>query len=78
VPQAVTAADAGGNSLWHSDSPQSKIFMDDEVLKKVVRRYPLRRHGTPADLVPMVLLMASDVTSYVTGQVISVSGGYAM
>jgi 2-hydroxycyclohexanecarboxyl-CoA dehydrogenase len=72
------AADAGRNSLWHSDSPQSKIFMDDEVLKKVVKRYPLRRHGTPADLVPMVLLMASDVTSYVTGQVISVSGGYAM
>lgn len=70
--------DAGANSLWHSNSPQSKIFMDQEVLSRVVKRYPLRRHGSPADLVPMVLLMASDLTSYVTGQVISVSGGYAM
>ena len=70
--------DAGVNSLWHSESPQSKIFRNEEVLKKVVRHYPLRRHGVPEDLVPMVLLLASDLTSYVTGQTISVSGGYAM
>jgi len=70
--------DAGINSLWHSDSPQNKIFRDEETMKKVVRHYPLRRHGVPDDLVPMVLLLASDLTSYVTGQTISVSGGYAM
>ncbi len=70
--------DAGENSLWHSESPQSQFFRDEEVLKKVVRNYPLRRHGVPDDLVPMTLLLASDLTSYVTGQVISVSGGYAM
>ena len=70
--------DAGVNSLWHSESSQSKIFRNEEVLKKVVRHYPLRRHGVPEDLVPMVLLLASDLTSYVTGQTISVSGGYAM
>lgn len=72
------AEDAGENSLWHPDSPQSRLFRNEEVLKKVVRRYPLRRYGVPRDLVPMVLLMASDLTSYVTGQIISVSGGYAM
>ncbi len=70
--------DAGINSLWHADSPQSKIFRDEEVMKKVVKHYPLRRHGVPEDLVPIVLMMASDQTSYVTGQTISVSGGYAM
>jgi 2-hydroxycyclohexanecarboxyl-CoA dehydrogenase len=70
--------DAGERSLWHSESPQSQFFRDEEVLKKVVRNYPLRRHGVPDDLVPMTLLLASDLTSYVTGQVISVSGGYAM
>jgi NAD(P)-dependent dehydrogenase (short-subunit alcohol dehydrogenase family) len=32
----------------------------------------------PADIVPLVLLLASDQSSYITGQVISVSGGYAM
>ncbi|MCH7820910.1 MAG: SDR family oxidoreductase [Proteobacteria bacterium] len=70
--------DAGANSLWHSDSHQSRIFQNDEVLAKVVRRYPLRRHGVPSDIVPLVLLLASDKSSYTTGQVVSVSGGYAM
>ena len=70
--------DAGIMSLWHSDSPQSRIFRNEETLAKVVRRYPLRRHGVPADIVPLILLLASDQSSYVTGQVISVSGGYAM
>ena len=54
------------------------IFQNEETLKKVVRNYPLRRVGVPADIVPLVLLLASDKTSYVTGQCISVSGGYAM
>ncbi len=70
--------DAGDNSLWHADSHQSRIFANEETMKKVVRHYPLRRAGVPGDIVPIVLLLASDQTSYVTGQTISVSGGYAM
>ncbi len=70
--------DAGALSLWHKDSHQSQIFQNEEILAKVVKRYPLRRHGVPGDIVPLVLLLASDKSSYTTGQVISVSGGYAM
>jgi 2-hydroxycyclohexanecarboxyl-CoA dehydrogenase len=70
--------DAGTMSLWHKDSHQSQIFQNDEVLAKVVKRYPLRRHGVPQDIVPLVLLLASDKSSYTTGQIISVSGGCAM
>lgn len=73
-----SADDAGSESLWHKDSHQSQIFRNDEVLAKVVRRYPLRRHGVPNDMVPLVLLLASDKSSYTTGQVVSISGGYAM
>jgi len=73
-----SADDAGAESLWHKDSHQSRIFQNAEVLAKVVRRYPLRRHGVPNDIVPLVLLLASDKSSYTTGQVVSVSGGYAM
>jgi 2-hydroxycyclohexanecarboxyl-CoA dehydrogenase len=71
-------ADAGENSLWHEGSHQSQIFRNEETMKKVVRNYPLRRAAVPGDIVPIVLLLASDKTSYVTGQTISVSGGYAM
>jgi 2-hydroxycyclohexanecarboxyl-CoA dehydrogenase len=70
--------DAGANSLWHEGSHQSQVFQNEETLKKVVRHYPLRRVGAPNDIVPIVLMLASDKTSYVTGQTISVSGGYAM
>lgn len=70
--------DAGDSSLWRPGSHQSRIFQNEEVLNKVVRRYPLRRHGVPDDIVPIVLMLASDRTSYITGQCISVSGGYAM
>ena len=70
--------DAGVESLWRAGSHQSQLFQNDEVLAKVLKRYPLRRHGVPKDIVPLVLLLASDKSSYTTGQVVSISGGYAM
>ena len=51
---------------------------DDERMPKIVAQYPLRRLGRAADVTPMVLLLASPLSSWTTGQVISVNGGYAM
>jgi len=51
---------------------------DDERMKRILARYPLRRLGRPDDVVPMVLLLASPLSSWTTGQVVSVNGGYAM
>lgn len=51
---------------------------EDERMKKILAQYPLRRLGRPADIVPMVLLLASPLSSWTTGQVVSVNGGYAM
>jgi NAD(P)-dependent dehydrogenase (short-subunit alcohol dehydrogenase family) len=53
-------------------------YGDDERMKKILARYPLRRLGRPDDVTPMVLLLASPLSSWTTGQVISVNGGYAM
>ncbi|WP_070156628.1 SDR family NAD(P)-dependent oxidoreductase [Sphingobium phenoxybenzoativorans] len=46
--------------------------------KKVLRMYPLRRIGGPDDIASMIAYVASDRASWVTGQVISVNGGFAM
>lgn len=46
--------------------------------EKLTRFYPLRRLGQPEDVAPMVVLLASARGSWVTGQVISVSGGFSM
>jgi NAD(P)-dependent dehydrogenase (short-subunit alcohol dehydrogenase family) len=51
---------------------------EDEQMKKVLAMYPLRRFGHPDDITPMVLLLASPLSSWTTGQVVSVNGGYAM
>jgi len=66
---------SGEGSIWQGE--QGAQF-DDEILKKVARSYPLRRLGTPEDIVGPVLLLASDRASYITGQTLSVSGGYTM
>jgi NAD(P)-dependent dehydrogenase (short-subunit alcohol dehydrogenase family) len=46
--------------------------------EKLTKLYPLRRLGLPKDVAPMAVLLASDKGSWITGQVISVSGGFSM
>ncbi len=46
--------------------------------EKLVKLYPLRRLGQPEDIAPMVTLLASPHGSWITGQVISISGGFSM
>jgi NAD(P)-dependent dehydrogenase (short-subunit alcohol dehydrogenase family) len=46
----------------------------DEMLKV----YPMRRLGEPVDLARMCVFLSSDVSRHITGQTISVSGGFSM
>lgn len=46
-----------------------------DVRKEWAKTIPLRRAGTPEDVANAALYLASDLSSYVTGQVISVCGG---
>ena len=51
---------------------------EGERMARIIAQYPLRRLGRAADVVPMVLLLASPLQSWTTGQIISVNGGYSM
>jgi 2-hydroxycyclohexanecarboxyl-CoA dehydrogenase len=66
---------SGEGSIWRAE--QGAQF-SEETFEKIARSYPLRRLGTPEDVVGPVLLLASDRASYITGQTLSVSGGYTM
>lgn len=46
--------------------------------EKMAKGYALRRLGTMEDAANAVILLASDRASFVTGQVLSSSGGYSM
>jgi len=49
--------------------------LPDEVRNNWVNDIPLRRPGTPEDVANLALFLASDLSSYISGQVISVCGG---
>jgi 3-oxoacyl-[acyl-carrier protein] reductase len=49
--------------------------LSDEVLKQWQDAIPLKRAGTPQDVANLVLFLASDLSSYISGQVIQVDGG---
>ncbi|MBQ7689690.1 MAG: 3-oxoacyl-[Muribaculaceae bacterium] len=52
--------------------------LPDEVRAEWVKRIPLRRGGTVDDIANVATFLASDMSSYVTGQVIQVDGGMNM
>ena len=49
--------------------------LSDEVRKEWMNQIPLRRGGTVEDVANCALYLASDLSSYVSGQVIQVDGG---
>ena len=48
--------------------------LSDEVREQWMKTIPLRRGGTPEDVAKVALFLASDLSSYVSGQVIHVCG----
>ena len=52
--------------------------LPEEVRKEWCQKIPLRRGGTPEDVANIATFLASDLSSYVTGQVIQVDGGMNM
>ena len=52
--------------------------LSDQVREEWVKKIPLRRGGKPEDIAEVAVFLASDMSSYVTGQVIQVDGGMNM
>ena len=49
--------------------------LPDEIRKEWEKQIPMRRGGTPEDVAGVALFLASELSAYVTGQVISCCGG---
>ncbi len=52
--------------------------LKDEIKEEIAKTIPLKRMGTPEDVANVVKFLASDDSSYITGQVIQVDGGMLM
>lgn len=69
-------------ALGLTETPTTKRDVFDrvspEILDRIRKAYPLRRFGQPADVTPLVLMLASPLTGWVTGQTYGINGGYFM
>jgi 2-hydroxycyclohexanecarboxyl-CoA dehydrogenase len=66
-----------------TDTPILRGFLGEgeagqKVYDALVRAIPMKRVGRPADIPGIVAFLASDEAAFITGQVISVSGGLTM
>jgi NAD(P)-dependent dehydrogenase (short-subunit alcohol dehydrogenase family) len=64
-------------SLGMVESGHDPVWLEANR-EKLIKFYPVRRLGLPEDIAPTVTLLASPKSGWITGQVISVSGGYCM
>ncbi|MDD3839647.1 MAG: 3-oxoacyl-[acyl-carrier-protein] reductase [Clostridia bacterium] len=52
--------------------------LSDSVKKEILKDIPLKRYGMPEDVAEVVAFLASESSSYITGQIINVDGGMIM
>jgi 2-hydroxycyclohexanecarboxyl-CoA dehydrogenase len=68
--------EVGELSMWAQT--ENRAWMTDEMRARIAKAYPLRRVARPDDVTGAVLFLASDAAGFITGQTLSVSGGYTM
>jgi 3-oxoacyl-[acyl-carrier protein] reductase len=79
------ARDLGQHNIRVNCIAPSAILTDrlrqrlpDDVRERVPQQFPLARWGTPADCAYAALFLASDSSSWITGQTLDVAGGKIM
>ena len=80
LPLGVLTDRYGGKPMYIITMLVSAVhamFTADQF-DKIAKALPLRKLGRPRDVANAVVFLASDAAGHITGQVLSVSGGYSM
>ncbi|MGD0812021.1 MAG: glucose 1-dehydrogenase [Verrucomicrobiota bacterium] len=64
--------------IWTPMADQMVASGQGEALNAMLKSIPMGRHGRPEEIAEAVLWLCSQAASYVTGQSISVDGGFTM
>jgi NAD(P)-dependent dehydrogenase (short-subunit alcohol dehydrogenase family) len=62
----------------HVNTAMSLVARDDEALAERLHEIPLARLATPEDIASVVVYLASSRAAYITGQTLTVDGGYTL
>jgi len=60
---------------WFRTAQNAVMYEDEEWVRYLSDRIPLKRPGQPSDLDAAIVFLASESSRYVTGQTILVDGG---
>jgi NAD(P)-dependent dehydrogenase (short-subunit alcohol dehydrogenase family) len=60
---------------WFKTTQNQILYENEEWVKTLVERIPVRRPGAPTDLDGAIVFLASEASRYVTGQTLLVDGG---
>jgi hypothetical protein len=63
---------------WFLTEMTTELFEDEKTQRWLARQVPLGRPGRLEELDGVLLFLASDASSYCTGQVIAIDGGYTI
>ena len=79
IAQEVGSRGIRANAIapWFIDTAMTAA-LHEEVRQEWAKKIPLRRGGQVEDIANVATFLASDMSSYVTGQVIQVDGGMNM
>ena len=70
---------ANSIAIATTETPTVAGALQDPVLvKKMLSNYIIRRFGQPSDIAAMALFLASDASSWITGQTYPVNGGFSL
>ena len=64
---------------WYIRTPLAEtVLKNQEYLSAVLARTPMQRIGTPEEVATVVAFLGMPASSYVTGQCLSVDGGFSI
>lgn len=80
IAKAIGRYDITANcvSLSTVRTPGVANMLNDETVAKMLKSYVIRRLGEPQDAANLILFLASDAASWITGQTYPVNGGYTV